>query len=69
MESIEVPVGFGTVEKHVFRSNMPQTSHLGFLKQLHIKCMLLLSPERPTRDLLAFIQDNGIDLVRMILAQ
>ncbi|RUP16259.1 hypothetical protein BC936DRAFT_139534 [Jimgerdemannia flammicorona] len=59
------PEQFGIVEKGVYRSDMLQTSHLPFIKQLHLKTVLVLCPELPTRPALNFFDENGIKLIHL----
>ncbi|RUS21121.1 tyrosine phosphatase family-domain-containing protein [Endogone sp. FLAS-F59071] len=59
------PEQFGIVEKGVYRSDMLQASHLPFIKQLHLKTVLVLSPELPTRPGLNFFEENNIKLIHL----
>ena len=59
------PDAFGCVEPGIYRSNMLQLANFVFIKTLGLKRVLILSPEKPARPVLTFLEENQIDLVRL----
>ncbi|CAG8435392.1 10752_t:CDS:2 [Funneliformis mosseae] len=59
------PEQFGIIEKGVYRSDMLHPSQFSFIKALHLKTVLVLSPEVPTRAVTNFLEDNNIKLVHL----
>ncbi len=57
------PEAFGIVQQGIYRSNLPQPQNFGFLKTLQLKTVLVLSPERPTRNFCLFLEECGTYLV------
>ncbi|CAG8441138.1 6966_t:CDS:2 [Diversispora eburnea] len=59
------PEQFGIVEKGLYRSDMLHASNFSFIKTLHLKTVIILSPEVPTRALANFLEENNIKLVHL----
>ncbi|RHZ46316.1 hypothetical protein Glove_627g19 [Diversispora epigaea] len=59
------PEQFGIVEKGLYRSDMLHASNFSFIKTLHLKTVIILSPEVPTRALANFLEENKIKLVHL----
>lgn len=59
---ITPPEHFGIVEPGIYRSNTFESVNFPFLAQLGLKHLLLLSAEMPTREVLQFLDDQGIQL-------
>ena len=60
---MQVPEAFGYVEDTIMRAATISPSSFPLFK--HIKTILLLSPEAPTKSLLNWIQENNIQLVHL----
>ncbi|KAJ3398828.1 hypothetical protein HDV05_002295, partial [Chytridiales sp. JEL 0842] len=56
------PEVFGIVEPTLYRSSTPDPTHYTYLRTLHLRTILLLSPEAPPRALLSFLEDSGIKI-------
>ncbi|KAL1920668.1 uncharacterized protein VTP21DRAFT_1045 [Calcarisporiella thermophila] len=59
------PEQFGIVEKGIYRSDMLQQTHFAFIRSLHLKTVVALSPESPSRAIINFLQENKIKLVHL----
>ncbi|OZJ01742.1 hypothetical protein BZG36_05187 [Bifiguratus adelaidae] len=59
------PEQYGIVEAGVFRSDMLQSAHLPFIRQLKLKTILVLSPELPGRAVLNYLEEAGVNLVHL----
>jgi protein tyrosine/serine phosphatase len=59
------PDAFGIVEKGVYRSNSLQPVNFEFVRTLHLKTIVILSPEAPTRALTVFAEENNIEVADM----
>jgi protein tyrosine/serine phosphatase len=59
------PEAFGIVEEGVYRSNEMEATNFPFLSTLKLKNILLLSPEGPNREVLAFLKSENINLVHV----
>ncbi|KAI8910158.1 protein-tyrosine phosphatase, partial [Gorgonomyces haynaldii] len=53
----------GIVQENVYRAATLQAHQLGMFK--HIKTILYLSPEQPTKNLMSWIEDSGMTLVNL----
>ncbi|KAI8924367.1 tyrosine phosphatase family-domain-containing protein [Entophlyctis helioformis] len=58
-----LPDAYGLVERNVYRSAALQPASYAHFK--HVKTVLLLSPEAPTKSLLSWMDDNRITLVHL----
>eukprot|EP00842_Homolaphlyctis_polyrhiza_P006456 jgi/Hompol1/6811/HPOL_005104-RA len=63
LQSLTLPEAYGIVEKNVFRSSSLQPQSYGLFK--HIRTLLSLAPEAPTKSLQSFVDDNKINLVHL----
>lgn len=57
------PDVYGIVEPGVYRSNFWQPANFLFIKQLQLKSLVILSPEKPLRPIVDFCEENGINIV------
>ncbi|KAJ3374665.1 hypothetical protein GGF31_006562 [Allomyces arbusculus] len=60
-----VPDAFAQVEPNVYRSGMPTAAHIPYLRTLHLKSVLVLSPDLPPRAVLAFLDEQKIELIHL----
>ncbi|KAJ3362331.1 hypothetical protein GGF32_006166 [Allomyces javanicus] len=60
-----VPDTFAQVEPNVYRSGMPAAAHIPYLRTLHLKSVLVLSPDLPPRAVLAFLDEQKIELIHL----
>lgn len=65
LEAKTPPEAFGLVAPGIYRSNALHPSHFSFLQSLHLKAVLVLSPEAPSRTITQFLHDQQIDLVHL----
>ena len=56
------PINFAPVERNFFRSGQPAPINFPFLSQLHLRTILWLAVEDPSDALIAFADDNDIDV-------
>ncbi|KAJ5074511.1 protein oca4 [Anaeramoeba ignava] len=59
------PDKFGIVEPGIFRSNTIHDINFSFLQTLKLKTVIQLSPELPTKSLLVFYEENGINFIHL----
>ena len=57
------PPQYGLVEEGVHRSGLPTTTNFGFLERLKLKTMLFLTPDPPSAELRAFMEEEGVTAV------
>ncbi|KNE68703.1 hypothetical protein AMAG_13346 [Allomyces macrogynus ATCC 38327] len=60
-----VPDAFAQVEPNVYRSGMPTAAHIPYLRTLHLKSVLVLSPDLPPRAVFAFLDEQKIELIHL----
>jgi tyrosine-protein phosphatase OCA1 len=59
------PVNYGVVEEGLYRSGLPNELNFPFLEQLQIRTLLHMSTEQMNRQLLNFVDDQGIEVVSL----
>ena len=69
MQVLNPPELFACVESGLYRSNAFQADNFSFIKTLHLKTIVYVSPDMPLKDVYNFIQYEGIQLVRIWLIQ
>eukprot|EP00735_Rhodelphis_limneticus_P006387 TRINITY_DN1878_c0_g1::TRINITY_DN1878_c0_g1_i1::g.14157::m.14157 TRINITY_DN1878_c0_g1::TRINITY_DN1878_c0_g1_i1::g.14157 ORF type:complete len:192 (+),score=-13.63,sp/Q1ZXG8/D1060_DICDI/75.16/2e-83,Y_phosphatase2/PF03162.8/1.9e-51,Y_phosphatase3/PF13350.1/6e+02,Y_phosphatase3/PF13350.1/0.00011,Y_phosphatase/PF00102.22/0.019,DSPc/PF00782.15/0.095 TRINITY_DN1878_c0_g1_i1:72-578(+) len=65
MGALHPPVNFGMVEEDLYRSGQPNELNFPFLEKLQLKKVLFLAPDDPTPQFQNFLEDQGIELVRV----
>ncbi|KAI9220452.1 tyrosine phosphatase family-domain-containing protein [Blastocladiella britannica] len=60
-----VPDAFAPVEPGIYRSSIPGAPHVPFLRSLPVRTLVVLTPDLPSRQVAAWIEDAGIDLVHL----
>ncbi|KAI9143588.1 tyrosine phosphatase family-domain-containing protein [Paraphysoderma sedebokerense] len=63
--SLTPPEAFGIVEPNIYRSNTLHPSNFSFIKTLNLKTAVILSPEVPSRAVMNFLEENGIQLIHL----
>lgn len=63
------PVNFGMVEQGLYRSGQPSSINLAFLSTLGLKTVVWLAVEEPNEQLLAFADDNDIEIHHMGISE
>lgn len=63
------PDVYGIVEPGVYRSNFWQPANFLFIKQLQLKSLVILSPEKPLRPIVDFCEENGINIVCIYIGE
>ncbi|KAI8832878.1 protein-tyrosine phosphatase [Chytridium lagenaria] len=56
------PDAFGQVQKGIYRTNIPDPHSISFIRTLHLRSVLILSPEAPTRAFTSFLDEHNIKL-------
>ncbi|CDS11184.1 hypothetical protein LRAMOSA03447 [Lichtheimia ramosa] len=62
------PEQFGIVEPGIYRSDMLQPLHFPFIKSIHFKTVVMLSPEMPNRVTSNLMDECGMKLVHLGMA-
>jgi len=62
---LDPPQFYGIVEKGIYRSDMITSGNFPFVQSLELKAMLILSPEKPSRQLRTFAEENNIKIVHL----
>lgn len=60
------PEQFGIVEPGIYRSDMLQPLHFPFIKSIHFKTVVMLSPEMPNRVTSNLMDECGMKLVGIV---
>ncbi|RKP02927.1 hypothetical protein CXG81DRAFT_6213, partial [Caulochytrium protostelioides] len=63
------PASYGLVAPGIYRSNTPPSHTFPFLRTLHLRTAVILSPEQPTRALVQFFEECGTTLVQVSCQQ
>lgn len=61
-QSLVTPLRYSCVEPNLYRGSYPTLRHFRFLRRLHLKSIISISPEPPTKDLSDFCFLYGIRL-------
>jgi len=56
---------FGVVQAGVYRSSTPFPSHFPYFATLHLRRVIILSPEAPTRLVTTFFTSHGVEIVHL----
>ena len=56
------PEHFAIVSKNIYRSSTLTSNNYDYIKSLNLDIVILLSPESPSKSLLAFLESNKITL-------
>jgi len=59
------PLKFGIVETGVYRSDVPTRQSFRFLSTLKLKTAVMLSPDKPFREVVQFMKSSNIELVHL----
>lgn len=65
---LECPPNFGAVSSDVYRSSFPRSEHFEFLRQLHLRSIIVLIPEPYPEENRKFVEENGIRLFQIGLS-
>eukprot|EP00808_Paulinella_micropora_P026975 g70603.t1 len=63
--SLIPPENFGMVEAGLYRSALPSELNFPFLETLHLKKILYLSADPPSKRLLSFTQDQEVEIIHL----
>eukprot|EP00040_Diaphanoeca_grandis_P005076 m.31273 g.31273 ORF g.31273 m.31273 type:complete len:181 (-) comp16430_c0_seq2:13-555(-) len=59
------PLLFGIVEAGLYRTDIPKLDSFPYLRELKLKTALILTPEKPLKEIVEFFKEAGIDLVHL----
>lgn len=65
LQVLHPPIRFGIVEPGVYRTDVPKLHNFPFLRQLGLHTCLLLTPEKPLRELVQFFREADIKLIHL----
>lgn len=65
LQVLHPPIRFGIVEPGVYRTDVPKLHNFPFLRQLGLQTCLLLTPEKPLRELVEFFREADIKLIHL----
>lgn len=59
------PLRFGIVEPGIFRTDVPKLPNFPYIRRLGLRTALLLTPEKPLRELVEFFREANVQMIHL----